>query len=255
MDALESTSERSMQKQVSPWIICLLVFLFVFVLWGWLGFKPPIRDAGQQSRDSVHQLRGASGDQFGAVNALFSGLAFAGVVLALVLQRRDLIQTNRQHAETLRTQVLLQLMDEIRSKEWGNAHAVLTRSKGLSRDERIAEFMKEHKQRPLTGELNQCRRTFVRPIYKVWHLHTAKVIDDKLAAQIITENIAKTVDEIIEPYSEVIADEINPGEGLAEPEREFFDFVNGLRDKGAQAAEDSGSTPWEELFSHHIPSF
>ncbi len=33
---------------------------------------------------------GQFGDQFGAVNALFSGLAFAGVIYALVLQRNDL---------------------------------------------------------------------------------------------------------------------------------------------------------------------
>lgn len=34
--------------------------------------------------------RGQFGDVFGAVNALFSGLAFAGVVYAIVLQRREL---------------------------------------------------------------------------------------------------------------------------------------------------------------------
>ncbi|MBE0599481.1 MAG: hypothetical protein IH614_19755 [Desulfuromonadales bacterium] len=34
--------------------------------------------------------RGQFGDMFGAVNALFSGLAFAGVVLAIVLQRQEL---------------------------------------------------------------------------------------------------------------------------------------------------------------------
>jgi hypothetical protein len=34
--------------------------------------------------------RGQFGDQFGAINALFSGLAFAGIVVSLFLQRRDL---------------------------------------------------------------------------------------------------------------------------------------------------------------------
>lgn len=36
------------------------------------------------------QARGTVGDSFGAVNALFSGLAFAGVIYALNLQRREL---------------------------------------------------------------------------------------------------------------------------------------------------------------------
>ena len=35
-------------------------------------------------------VRGQFGDMFGAVNALFSGLAFAGVVVVIFLQRRDL---------------------------------------------------------------------------------------------------------------------------------------------------------------------
>lgn len=34
--------------------------------------------------------RGAFGDLFGAVNALFSGLAFAGLIYAIVLQKKDL---------------------------------------------------------------------------------------------------------------------------------------------------------------------
>lgn len=34
--------------------------------------------------------RGAFGDLFGAVNALFSGLAFAGLIYTIVLQKKDL---------------------------------------------------------------------------------------------------------------------------------------------------------------------
>src|SRR5687768_1221158 len=36
------------------------------------------------------QERGTFGDMFGAVNALFSGLALAGVIYAIVLQRQEL---------------------------------------------------------------------------------------------------------------------------------------------------------------------
>lgn len=56
--------------------------------------------------------RGTFGDQFGAVNALFSGLAFAGLIMTILLQRRDLrlqrkdlrmqrkeLQLNRQEME------------------------------------------------------------------------------------------------------------------------------------------------------------
>lgn len=57
--------------------------------------------------------RGTFGDQFGAVNALFSGLAFAGLIITILLQRRDLrlqrkdlrmqrkeLQLNRQEMES-----------------------------------------------------------------------------------------------------------------------------------------------------------
>lgn len=37
-----------------------------------------------------NDARGTFGDQFGAVNALFSGLAFAGLIYTIILQRRDL---------------------------------------------------------------------------------------------------------------------------------------------------------------------
>ena len=44
--------------------------------------------------------RGQFGDMFGAVNALFSGLAFAGVVVAIFMQREDL---NLQREEMIRS--------------------------------------------------------------------------------------------------------------------------------------------------------
>lgn len=36
------------------------------------------------------EARGTFGDQFGVVNALFSGLAFAGLIYTIILQRKDL---------------------------------------------------------------------------------------------------------------------------------------------------------------------
>ena len=52
--------------------------------------------------------RGTFGDQFGAVNALFSGLAFAGLIYTIILQRRDLaiqrrdLQLQRKELELTR---------------------------------------------------------------------------------------------------------------------------------------------------------
>jgi hypothetical protein len=57
--------------------------------------------------------RGTVGDAFGAVNALFSGLALAGVIYALILQRRELI-LQRQELHTTRT-VMSSQLEEMRS--------------------------------------------------------------------------------------------------------------------------------------------
>lgn len=52
----------------------------------------------------VHEVRGQVGDMFGGVNALFSGLALAGVVTAVTLQSKEL-QLQRQELELTRTEL------------------------------------------------------------------------------------------------------------------------------------------------------
>jgi hypothetical protein len=63
------------------WKTAVSLFVAVFVLWTlsgvWLSGK------GLEER-------GTFGDMFGAINALFSGLAFAGVIIAILLQRGEL---------------------------------------------------------------------------------------------------------------------------------------------------------------------
>ena len=39
--------------------------------------------------------RGTFGDMFGAINALFSGMAFAGLAYAIILQRKELAETQQ----------------------------------------------------------------------------------------------------------------------------------------------------------------
>jgi Putative phage abortive infection protein len=47
-----------------------------------------------------HEHRGSFGDMFGAVNALFSGFAFAGLILAIRLQSEELALQRRELADT-----------------------------------------------------------------------------------------------------------------------------------------------------------
>ncbi len=45
---------------------------------------------------------GSFGDMFGAINALFSGLAFAGVIYALILQDNETRQNTEQFQKSIR---------------------------------------------------------------------------------------------------------------------------------------------------------
>lgn len=53
-------------------------------------------------------VRGQFGDSFGAINALFAGLAFAGVIFAIILQKKEL---------ELQRQELKETRDEIRGQK------------------------------------------------------------------------------------------------------------------------------------------
>mgnify|MGYP000028694230 CR=1 FL=1 len=64
----------------------------------------------------LHDLpdRGSFGDMFGAVNALFSGLAFAGVIIAILLQKNELslqrkeLELTRDELKGQRSEMVLQ---------------------------------------------------------------------------------------------------------------------------------------------------
>ncbi len=108
------------------------IFVAVVALWliGWVlidaYIKVDVTDATPPtSAESVSvekdnfAARGQFGDKFGAVNSLFSGFAFAGIIITLLLQRRDLKETQnamwRERFDSTFFQ-LLQLHKDITSK-------------------------------------------------------------------------------------------------------------------------------------------
>lgn len=91
--------EKSHDKQNIPLrrIICWSL-IGVFVLWALTFFLFFISES---------ENRGQFGDMFGAVNALFSGLAFAGLIITLILQRQEL---------SLQREELEQTKDELKNQ-------------------------------------------------------------------------------------------------------------------------------------------
>jgi hypothetical protein len=67
-------------KEGSSWVAPIMIGALVIVLW-LANYFLLVDDVSN---------RGTVGDMFGAVNALFSGLAFVGVVYAILLQRKEL---------------------------------------------------------------------------------------------------------------------------------------------------------------------
>lgn len=79
------------------WVV--LGTMFIFILWISSYFLLTAAFAGVAKGDI--ETIGAFGDSFGALNALFSGLAFLGVILALILQKQEL-QAQREEIRNSR---------------------------------------------------------------------------------------------------------------------------------------------------------
>lgn len=71
----------------------IVYFCIVVLIWGASGLTVYHSIAGWQNR-------GTFGDMFGAVNALFSGLAFAGIIIALIFQKDELALQRQELRDT-----------------------------------------------------------------------------------------------------------------------------------------------------------
>lgn len=91
-----SNPEPSENKNFPIWKLILIAFIIVIVLWS-LNFLILINKTE----------RGILGDMFGVVNSLFSGLAFAGIIITIYLQR-DELRLQRKELEETRNEFITQ---------------------------------------------------------------------------------------------------------------------------------------------------
>jgi hypothetical protein len=90
----ENAKKSSTTSTLRPlFLLSVVVFLVWLGTWAVLFFAIP-----------GWTERGQFGDMFGAVNSLFSGLAFAGVIFTIYLQREEL-SLQRKELELTRTQL------------------------------------------------------------------------------------------------------------------------------------------------------
>ncbi len=76
----DSSEDVDKKKEINATTIAIWATVFVFVFW----ILNLILLKGLENR-------GTFGDMFGGLNALFSGLAFVGLISAILLQRQDLL--------------------------------------------------------------------------------------------------------------------------------------------------------------------
>lgn len=81
---IEENKEPEKENHIGCGIALVIFVLTVFVI-SWLVIRFHYAD-----ETDFYAARGTFGDQFGAVNALFSALAFAGLIYTIILQMNEL---------------------------------------------------------------------------------------------------------------------------------------------------------------------
>ncbi|MHC2318825.1 hypothetical protein ACVIHC_005871 [Bradyrhizobium diazoefficiens] len=101
--------------------------------------------------------RGQAGDLFGSINALFSGLAFAGVVFAILLQRQELTLQRQELRETreemkrtadAQDQAQQALNKTIWAQSWKTAWEVLEEPRVIGARRVVAEYQTAIRELP-----------------------------------------------------------------------------------------------------------
>ncbi len=91
MENTENTKQQPDRDNKNLALISIGVVIIVVGLWLWTLYI---------LKDKTHEDRGTYGDMFGGINALFSGLAFGGIIITILLQRKDLALQQEELRET-----------------------------------------------------------------------------------------------------------------------------------------------------------
>ena len=96
---MSTTADDSEMVRWWPWFIGVIILWVVYLSIIWISNWP------------LENNKGEFGDTFGALNALFAGLAFAGVIYAILLQQRELklqreeLELQRKELEDTRVEI------------------------------------------------------------------------------------------------------------------------------------------------------
>lgn len=97
MDKSDAKTETYKNELIAAVFILFLMVSLWLVSWWWVDNYVKSSDEKQIPTEAA---RGTFGDKFGAINSLFSGLAFAGIIFTIMLQRKELELQRRELEET-----------------------------------------------------------------------------------------------------------------------------------------------------------
>lgn len=82
---------NSEESEKSIWITASVFILIIIGLWVFTYYD---------LKDLKNEDKGTFGDMFGSVNAIYSGMAFAGIIFTILLQRKELKYQREELSET-----------------------------------------------------------------------------------------------------------------------------------------------------------
>ncbi len=157
------------------------LFVGVFCLWLISWFLIDQYIVSECSTDSNQVSRGVFGDKFGAINALFSGLAFAGIIFTIFLQKRELT-LQREELEDTRNE-FIQQNDTLKKQRFENTFFQLLR---LHND-----IVDKLKIKAIDGETYKNREFFLGAIKDLKYRSTCEYFKYSALIKLETHEIAE----------------------------------------------------------------
>lgn len=190
--------DREPPKELSYWVLFWIALAVVAL---WIGAGIVLYDA--EAGTPIWGERGTFGDMFGSVNALFSGLAFAGIIFTVLLQRQEL-QLQRHELKLQREEII-----ESRKELAGQREQLEMQSKTFARQNFESTFFNlVQKLREVTGsQLEGTNLTFQSVRDRSLHgVRKLKISPDNLVDcvdQVVSVQIRNSQD-VLDIYHQVL---------------------------------------------------
>ena len=171
---------KKVDENTKDVLFAIGLFFIVFCLWilSWYLIDTFIISNNQTSNQIV---RGVFGDKFGAINALFSGLAFAGIIFTIFLQKRELT-FQREELEDTRIEFIKQ-NDTLKKQRFENTFFQLLR---LHND-----IVDKLKIKAVDGETYSNREFFLGAIKELKYRSTCEYFKYSALIKLETHEIAE----------------------------------------------------------------